>query len=198
MASKRIAMCLVLVQVIMLWSGAKAQSSSSCATALMGLSPCLSYVTGNSSKPSPACCTQLGNVVQSSPACLCTLTNGAANSMGLNINQTLALALPGACNVQTPPISQCNAVGNGPASSPAVSPVAAPAASPESPSADVSNTTTENPTTLPANPSTTPTIPSGTASKTVPTTTGSASAGNLMKPAVLLFLVALASNVFNL
>lgn len=28
--------------------------------------------------------------------------------MGVTVNQTLALALPGACDVQTPSVSQCN------------------------------------------------------------------------------------------
>ncbi|CDP03651.1 unnamed protein product [Coffea canephora] len=185
MASKRTETCLVLVLVLMLslWSGAKAQSVSSCASTLVGLSPCLSYVTGNSSTPSPACCTQLAGVVQSAPRCLCTLTNGASNFMGLNINQTLALALPGACNVRTPPISQCNSAANGPASSPASSPAAAPAAtSPASPSAGAPKTTPER-----------------TASKAVPAAPGSTSDGSLVKPALFLLLAALASTaVFDL
>ncbi|XP_027063620.1 non-specific lipid transfer protein GPI-anchored 26-like isoform X2 [Coffea arabica] len=202
MASKRTETCLVLVLVLILslWSGAKAQSGSSCANTLVGLSPCLSYVTGNSSTPSPACCTQLAGAVQSAPRCLCTLTNGASNFMGLNINQTLALALPGACNVRTPPISQCNSAANGPASSPASSPAAAPAAtSPASPSADAPQTTPESPTTLPANPTTAPPLPSGTTSKAVPAAPGSTSDGSLVKPALFLLLAALASTaVFDL
>ncbi|KAK1381971.1 hypothetical protein POM88_019706 [Heracleum sosnowskyi] len=40
--------------------------------------------------------------------CLCSLVNGGAANLGILINQTLALTLPGACNVQTPPLSQCN------------------------------------------------------------------------------------------
>ncbi|KAL3531323.1 hypothetical protein ACH5RR_010645 [Cinchona calisaya] len=190
MASKRIEMCTVLqVLVLMLWNGAKAQSG--CSNAIMSLSPCLTYVTGNVSTPSSSCCTQLAGVVQSTPRCLCSLMNGAGNPMNLNINQTLALTLPGACNVQTPPVSQCNAVVNGPASSPATSPASS--------TPDVSNTTPENPTTTPANPTPSPTIPSGTASKTVPTTTGSPSDGNLTKPAaaLFLFLAALASTIFH-
>uniref|UniRef100_A0A2N9GGA3 Bifunctional inhibitor/plant lipid transfer protein/seed storage helical domain-containing protein n=1 Tax=Fagus sylvatica TaxID=28930 RepID=A0A2N9GGA3_FAGSY len=52
----------------------------------------------------------------SQPQCLCEVLSGGASLPGINFNQTQALALPGACNVQTPPISQCNA------SSPADSP----------------------------------------------------------------------------
>nr|POE73161.1 isoform 2 of non-specific lipid-transfer protein-like protein [Quercus suber] len=96
---------LVLVLVAMLWSGAMAQSG--CTSVLPNLAPCLNYITGNSSTPSSSCCSQPSNVVQSSPQCLCTALNGGAASLGININKTRALSLPSACNVQTPPISQC-------------------------------------------------------------------------------------------
>ncbi|KAI3678898.1 hypothetical protein L6452_38202 [Arctium lappa] len=102
--------------MVMLWGVAMAQSG--CTTALVSLSPCLSYVSGNSSTPSSTCCSQLANVVQSQPQCLCPFTgNGGGSPMGLNINQTLALALPGACNIQTPPVSRCDDGANGPTSS---------------------------------------------------------------------------------
>lgn len=106
MASKGIQMGLVLVLVVMLWRGARAQSG--CTSALLGLSPCLNFVTGNSSTPSSSCCSTLSNIVQSQPQCLCSLVNGGATNLGIAINQTLALTLPGACKVQTPPLSQCN------------------------------------------------------------------------------------------
>ncbi|KAL6978551.1 Non-specific lipid transfer protein GPI-anchored 5 [Sarracenia purpurea var. burkii] len=106
MAPKVIEMGLVLVLVAMLWNGASAQSG--CTTALVGLAPCLNFVTGNSSTPSSSCCSQLSSVVQSQPRCLCSLLNGGSASLGVTVNQTLALALPGACNVKTPPVSQCN------------------------------------------------------------------------------------------
>ncbi|KAL0419878.1 UNVERIFIED_CONTAM: hypothetical protein Sradi_1401300 [Sesamum radiatum] len=111
----------------MLWSRATAQSG--CTMALVSLSPCLNYVTGNSSSPTSSCCTRLSSVVQSQPQCLCALLKGGSSSLGIAINQTLALALPGACNVQTPPVSQCNAANGPPASAPtpAYSPADAPA-----------------------------------------------------------------------
>lgn len=91
----------------MLCSVAMAQSG--CTTALVSLSPCLSYVSGNTSTPESTCCSQLAIVVQSQPRCLCVFTgNGDGAPPGLNINQTLALALPSACNIQTPPVSRCN------------------------------------------------------------------------------------------
>ncbi|GFZ08871.1 bifunctional inhibitor/lipid-transfer protein/seed storage 2S albumin superfamily protein [Actinidia rufa] len=106
----------ILAMVIVLWTGVTAQSSD-CTNALISMSPCLNYITGNSSTPSSGCCQQLASVVRSQPQCLCEAVNGGGSSMGINVNQTQALALPGACNVQTPPISRCNAPS--PADSPA-------------------------------------------------------------------------------
>ncbi|XWS31552.1 hypothetical protein CRYUN_Cryun23aG0086100 [Craigia yunnanensis] len=92
-----------------LWTGAVAQSSSSCTNVLISMSPCLDYIQGNSSTPSSSCCSQLVNVVRSQPQCLCEVLNGGASSLGVSVNQTQAMALPTACNVKTPPASQCNA-----------------------------------------------------------------------------------------
>lgn len=85
-------------------------AQSGCTRVLITLSPCLNYVTGSSSTPSSSCCSKLASVVQSQPQCLCSVANGGggASSLGVAVNQTLAVSLPGACNVQTPPISRCN------------------------------------------------------------------------------------------
>ncbi|XP_010532560.1 PREDICTED: non-specific lipid-transfer protein-like protein At2g13820 [Tarenaya hassleriana] len=107
------------VLAVMLFSTASAQSSS-CTNVLISMSPCLNYITGNSSTPSQQCCSQLGNVVSSSPECLCQVLNGGGSQLGINVNQTQALGLPRACNVQTPPVSSCN--GGSSAGSPAGSP----------------------------------------------------------------------------
>ncbi|KAK1262607.1 hypothetical protein QJS04_geneDACA021142 [Acorus gramineus] len=96
----------VIVAAATLIAGTSAQSG--CTTAIIGLAPCLNYITGNTSTPASSCCSQLASVVKSNPRCLCSLLNGGGSSFGINVNQTLALALPGACNVQTPPVSQCN------------------------------------------------------------------------------------------
>ncbi|KAG6494711.1 non-specific lipid transfer protein GPI-anchored 5-like [Zingiber officinale] len=85
-----------------------ASAQSGCTTAIVSLSPCLDYIAGNASTPSSSCCSQLATVVQSEPACLCSVLNGGASSLGVTVNQTRALALPGACGVQTPPASECN------------------------------------------------------------------------------------------
>lgn len=107
MAHQEVSMGLALILVTMLWYGATAQSSD-CTNVLISMSPCLNYISGNSSTPSSGCCTQLGTVVRSQPQCLCEVLNGGGSNLGLNINQTQALALPTACNVQTPPVSRCN------------------------------------------------------------------------------------------
>ncbi|XP_059434160.1 non-specific lipid transfer protein GPI-anchored 5-like [Corylus avellana] len=124
MALRGIGMALAVVLVSLFWARAAAQSG--CTSVLIGMAPCLSYVSGSSSTPSSSCCSKLTSVVQSQPQCLCTALNGGGGAaLGVTINQTLALALPSACNVQTPPVSQCNAA-NGPASSPVYSPVGSP------------------------------------------------------------------------
>lgn len=106
MASKMVNMVLAMVLIVSLCNEAMAQSG--CTNALMGMSSCLNFITGNTSTPSSSCCSSLGNMVQSQPQCLCQVLSGNGINLGISINRTLALTLPGACNVQTPPVSQCN------------------------------------------------------------------------------------------
>ncbi|KAM7501361.1 hypothetical protein LguiB_000265 [Lonicera macranthoides] len=183
MASKVIGMGLALILVATLCGGAVAQSS--CTNVLTGLSPCLNFVTGNSSSPSSSCCSGLGNVIQLQPQCLCTLLNGAGTTLGKTINQTLALSLPNICNLQTPPLSQCNAA-NGPTPS-----AATPASSPVSTPADSSNDTPQ----VPSTPSQSNLPSGGAGSKTVPSTDGSTSNGSITKGSsqLVLFVLFIAS-----
>ncbi|KAF5455012.1 hypothetical protein F2P56_024631 [Juglans regia] len=181
MASKGLEMGLVLVLVVnvaMLWSGAMAQSS--CSNVLTNLAPCLNYITGNSSTPSSSCCSQLSIVVQSSPQCLCSVLNGGASSLGININRTLALSLPSACNVKTPPISRCQGATNGPTTS-GTPPLSSPGSGATSPASD---------------------IPSGSGSKTIPSIDGGKSDGSSIKAPLhlmlsLLFTVSCASTIIT-
>ncbi|CAA0806605.1 Bifunctional inhibitor/lipid-transfer protein/seed storage 2S albumin superfamily protein [Striga hermonthica] len=111
---------LTFTVITILWAGAEAQSND-CTNVLISMSPCLDYISGNSSSgPSSGCCTQLRTVVGSRPQCLCQLLNSNSN-LGLNINQTQALALPAACSVPTPPTTQCRN-----AATPSGSPVSRP------------------------------------------------------------------------
>ncbi|XP_050219247.1 non-specific lipid transfer protein GPI-anchored 5-like [Mercurialis annua] len=122
---------LVILLVAMWWARATAQSDS-CSNVIISLAPCLNFVSGSSSTPSSSCCSQLASVVRSQPQCLCTVLNGGGASLGVTINQTLALALPAACNVQTPPVSKCNAA-DGPAMYSADSPGGLPGGSKATP-----------------------------------------------------------------
>ncbi|XP_021300535.1 non-specific lipid-transfer protein-like protein At2g13820 [Herrania umbratica] len=175
MAFKNVKLGLALVLVGMLCSKATAQSG--CTSVLLGLAPCLNYIAGNSTTPASSCCSQLSSVVQSQPQCLCSALSGGGSSLGITINQTRALSLPGACNVQTPPVSRCNDA-NGPAAPPVSSAV--------SPPADGSDETPDTPAT-----SSMPSIPSGTGSKTIPATEYRISNGNIMKMPLTLTLVTL-------
>ncbi|XAR58561.1 hypothetical protein NMG60_11014002 [Bertholletia excelsa] len=105
MAARKKETALTIVLVATLWAGAMSQPS--CQTVLIGLSPCLDYITGKSSTPSSGCCTQLANVVGTQPQCLCEVINNSS-SLGISINQTQALELPKICNVETPPVSSCS------------------------------------------------------------------------------------------
>ncbi|KAK6937557.1 Bifunctional inhibitor/plant lipid transfer protein/seed storage helical domain [Dillenia turbinata] len=184
MASKGIEMVVALVFVTVLWVGASAQPG--CTSALIGLSPCLNFVSGNASTPSSSCCSQFSSVVESQPVCLCSLLNGGGSSLGITINQTRALALPGACNVKTPPASQCNAVNNSPPA--ATSPVPSPESSPSDSSSETPTTSTSTPTST--------SVPSESGSKTTPTS--NTSDGSIVKPLqltiVALFIASFASS----
>ncbi|GFP84056.1 non-specific lipid-transfer protein-like protein at2g13820 [Phtheirospermum japonicum] len=181
MAPKGIIVGTLLVFVLAIVSkGALAQSG--CTSVLIGMASCLSYVSGSASTPSTSCCSALANVVQTQPWCLCVIASGdGGGSLGVSINQTLALGLPSVCNVETPPVSRCNAA-NGPAMSPVGSPESSP---PES--ADGS----------PAS----PTSPSVTGSKTTPssgtTSNGSTTKNNLIQLIFVFITASYASAAFN-
>ncbi|CAK9160684.1 unnamed protein product [Ilex paraguariensis] len=178
MAPSKITMGIVLALVITMFT-TRAMAQSGCTNVLIGMASCLNYVTGSSTTPSSSCCLALASVVKSQPQCLCTALSGGGSALGININQTLALALPAACKVQTPPVSRCNG-GNGPALSPVSSPETSPG--------DSSDETSDSPGGSP--------MPGG-GSKTVPgngaTSNGSTIKMSLQLIAFLLFMASYAS-----
>ncbi|XP_037431551.1 non-specific lipid-transfer protein-like protein At2g13820 [Triticum dicoccoides] len=94
---------------------ASASAQSGCTSVLIGLYPCMNYISGSGTAPTKSCCSQLTSVVQSQPQCLCSALGGDSSSLGgMTINKTRALELPKACNVQTPPASKCNGGGSAP------------------------------------------------------------------------------------
>ncbi|KAK1411182.1 hypothetical protein QVD17_37728 [Tagetes erecta] len=108
---------LALVVLTLCWGGSMAQSG--CTSVLIGMAPCLNYVTGSSKTPSSSCCSSLANVVTSQPLCLCTALDGSTlATLGIKINKDIALGLPHACNVKTPPVSRCNGGTNAPTMAP--------------------------------------------------------------------------------
>ena len=93
---------------------ASASAQSGCTSVLIGLYPCMNYISGSGTAPTKSCCSQLASVVQSQPQCLCSALGGDSSSLGgVTINKTRALELPNACNVQTPPASKCDGAGGG-------------------------------------------------------------------------------------
>ncbi|XP_059299210.1 non-specific lipid transfer protein GPI-anchored 5-like isoform X2 [Lycium ferocissimum] len=81
-------------------------AQSDCQQVIVGLAPCLQYIEGNATSPSSGCCTQLATIVKTRQQCVCEVFSG------VNVNQTLALALPKACNVRTPSVSLCKGDGS--------------------------------------------------------------------------------------
>ncbi|XP_055829674.1 non-specific lipid transfer protein GPI-anchored 5-like [Solanum dulcamara] len=112
MAHQRYEMSLALIVFTVIWTRVIAQESDDCTNVLVSMSPCLNYITDSSSPQFSGCCTQLSTVVAKKPECLCQVLNGGDSNLGLNINQTQALAFTTACKVQTPPASRCNGRGS--------------------------------------------------------------------------------------
>nr|XP_043611495.1 non-specific lipid transfer protein GPI-anchored 5-like [Erigeron canadensis] len=108
----------VMVMLVLLCG--RAIATTGCKSAIISLSPCINFVCGSSTTPSSTCCTQLANVVESQPRCLCKLISGGPPLTGFTVNKTLALELPHACNIHTPPVSRCD--GNVSQTVPAVPP----------------------------------------------------------------------------
>lgn len=101
-------MSMIIMVVVTFW-GVVSNAQPSCPGALTSLTPCLSFSLRNSSTPSSSCCSELANMLQTAPVCLCNVLNGVGGQLlGGFLNRTLAQALPSACNIQTPPITQCD------------------------------------------------------------------------------------------
>ncbi|PSS17566.1 Non-specific lipid-transfer protein-like protein [Actinidia chinensis var. chinensis] len=79
-----------------------------CSGVFLSLADCLSYVTGNDSvkKPEGTCCSGLKTVLKTEPECLCEAFKSSAQ-LGVTLNITRALALPSACHLSAPSVSNC-------------------------------------------------------------------------------------------
>ncbi|KAM7280392.1 hypothetical protein ACFE04_007526 [Oxalis oulophora] len=105
--------CMALV-IIMLISPANCdfnQDQKECADQLVGILPCLPYVSGQSNVPTTDCCTGLKQVVKSSQKCICILIKDKddPNLASFKINATRAATLPTYCHTPSN-ISDCIAL----------------------------------------------------------------------------------------
>ncbi|CAM0906588.1 unnamed protein product [Alopecurus aequalis] len=98
-----------------------------CLTPLMGLMPCMDYLTTTTVPTPPAtCCGAFKSLVDNAPICLCHGLNGDINKiMPAPMNFMRMMSLPGSCNVPLPlqTLAQCSSVPV-----PPLNPPAAPAA----------------------------------------------------------------------
>ncbi|MED6183215.1 hypothetical protein PIB30_035909 [Stylosanthes scabra] len=76
-----------------------------CTSSLLPLIPCAPFVQGTSKSPVQACCGNLRQLYGQEPHCLCLMLNDTTMS-SFPINRTLALQLPGLCDLQVD-ISTC-------------------------------------------------------------------------------------------
>ncbi|CAN1301283.1 Non-specific lipid transfer protein GPI-anchored 6 [Linum perenne] len=75
------------------------QDKQECTTQLMGLAPCLTYVTGGSKAPTLDCCSGLKQVMDKSTKCLCLLIKDRDEpNLGIKVNISLAATLPNTCH----------------------------------------------------------------------------------------------------
>ncbi|CAN0887059.1 Non-specific lipid transfer protein GPI-anchored 21 [Linum grandiflorum] len=168
------------------------------ASAIAGLSPCMSFLTNNGTTPPADCCNSLKNLTSTSTDCLCLAITGAL-PFQIPINRTLALSLPRACNMPGVPL-QCKAATGAPAPAPGQAAALAP-----SPAPGVSQSDTPAGSAVPETPSdgSTPTTPAlnppSTATGISPTTNTSAAAAASysFSPFVMLFLLGFMFCNFN-
>uniref|UniRef100_A0ACD5VRX2 Uncharacterized protein n=1 Tax=Avena sativa TaxID=4498 RepID=A0ACD5VRX2_AVESA len=87
--------------------------SPECMDAVLNMSDCLPYVeSGSTAKhPDKPCCPELDGLLQSNPVCLCQLLAGGGESYGVSVDYKRAMALPGVCGLNAPPLSACAAFG---------------------------------------------------------------------------------------
>ncbi|KAF9610303.1 hypothetical protein IFM89_021973 [Coptis chinensis] len=81
-----------------------------CATVILTMADCLSFVTSGSTvkKPEGGCCTGLKTVLKTAPDCLCQ-TFKSSGQLGIALDMQKAMTLPSACGVKAPPsIATCN------------------------------------------------------------------------------------------
>ncbi|KAL7590982.1 hypothetical protein Lser_V15G34231 [Lactuca serriola] len=104
-------------------TGAPAPAAD-CSTVILNMADCLSYVTAGSTVKTPegTCCSGLKSVLKTDAQCLCEAFKNSAQ-LGISLNVTKALALPTACNIKAPSVTNCG-MSLGTASAPVQAPMA--------------------------------------------------------------------------
>ncbi|KAF8398545.1 hypothetical protein HHK36_017475 [Tetracentron sinense] len=110
---------ILVLMMVGLVSSDPAKDRQECASQLVGLAGCLSYVSGQAKAPPPDCCTGLKQVLEKSKKCLCILIRDRNDPSlsSLKINVTIAVGLPGACH-SAANVSDCPALLQLPPNSP--------------------------------------------------------------------------------
>ncbi|XP_016515635.1 non-specific lipid transfer protein GPI-anchored 31 [Nicotiana tabacum] len=144
MASKMNSFALFCLVLMWAFSSTTVESASrqaapapavDCNNLVLNLADCLSFVTNGSTekKPQGTCCSGLKMVLKTDAECLCEGFKNSAQ-LGVVLNVTKAMALPAACHVSAPSVSNCGLTtdtGAAPALSPiAVSPTTSAAVAP--------------------------------------------------------------------
>ncbi|XP_039070183.1 non-specific lipid transfer protein GPI-anchored 11-like [Hibiscus syriacus] len=133
MKSSIAATCILMVLIRV----AKAEVSpslspwESCSTIIYDMIDCIPFLSGDSTedKPTVACCSGFKIVVGINAECICEALKSSVD-LGADINLTKAAALPSACQVSAPPISECNLEVNPPPPSESPIPISGPAETP--------------------------------------------------------------------
>ncbi|ESW05462.1 hypothetical protein PHAVU_011G181000 [Phaseolus vulgaris] len=91
---------LAATMVVGIAMGDSSKEKEECTQQLVGLATCLPYVGGQAHAPTPDCCSGLKELLKNNKKCLCVIIKDRNDPdlSGLQINVTLALNLPTACN----------------------------------------------------------------------------------------------------
>ncbi|KAL1191406.1 Non-specific lipid transfer protein GPI-anchored 14 [Cardamine amara subsp. amara] len=104
------AIALIMAALLVAAGDDKAKDKEECTEQLMSMATCLPYVQGQAKSPTPDCCSGLKQVLNSDKKCLCVIIQDRNDpDLGLQINVSLALALPSVCHA-TADVTKCPAL----------------------------------------------------------------------------------------
>ncbi|XP_010506351.1 PREDICTED: protein YLS3-like [Camelina sativa] len=104
------AIALIMLAMVVAAGDDKAKDKDECTEQLVGMATCLPYVQGQAKSPTPDCCSGLKQVLNSNKKCLCVIIQDRNDpDLGLQVNVSLALALPSVCHA-TADITKCPAL----------------------------------------------------------------------------------------